>query len=127
MVLSVASAPVALQICQVTCESKATPPPMSHTHVEGHGAHHHMPANDHARHERGGAPQLSPGSVPCDHGTDTTPSLAAAKNSDVSLSLLAILPLHYSIATVDTRDVRSLSERVVANRLAIPRIVPLRV
>jgi hypothetical protein len=128
--LAVVSAPVALEVCQITCESKATqPPPLSHAHDEGHTAHQHMPANDHFGHQHGGAPQLSPVSVPCDHGTDTTPSLVAAKNSDVdvAVSLLAMLPIRNSIATVETRDLGSVRARVSSDRPAIPLMIPLRV
>jgi hypothetical protein len=48
-------------------------------------------ASAHADHasclEHGGALQLSPGSIPCDHGTDASPSLLSAKNSDAFVIL----------------------------------------
>jgi len=42
--LAVVSAPVALEVCQITCESKGVKLSMSHS-ADEHAAHHHVPAN----------------------------------------------------------------------------------
>jgi len=123
--LIVVSAPVALEVCQITCESKAMPPSIGA--ARDHAGHHHM-AEDHAScHEHGGAPQLSRDSVPCDHGTEATPSLVAARNSDAAVSLLAALPLNHSIATVETRGRVSVRQSAWPDRLVLALAIPLRV
>lgn len=123
--LAVVSAPVALDVCQITCESKAMA--LSMRHADSHAGHHHMPADHAACHEHGGAPQLSPSSVPCDHGVEATPSLVAAKSADAAVSLLAVLPLNRSIGFVATRDFLSHRESLWSDRVAVPLVIPLRV
>jgi hypothetical protein len=125
--LVVVSAPVALEVCQLTCESKGMQPSMPHG-AEGHAAHHHMPADHAARHEHSGTPQqLSPVNGLCDHGTESTPSLVAARNSDTAVSLLATVPSVDSIGLVPTRDDISVRESAWSQRLATPLAIPLRV
>jgi hypothetical protein len=125
--LAVVSAPVALEVCQITCESKAMERSVAHD-AEGHAAHHHMPADHASCHEHAaGVDRMSPGNVPCDHGTEATPSSVAAKNSDAAVSMLAVLPLRYSTATVETPDFASARESAPSARLAIPLTIPLRV
>jgi hypothetical protein len=125
--LAVVSAPVALEVCQVTCESKGMQPSMPHGAL-GHVAHHQMPADHAACHEHSGTPQqLSPVNGLCDHGTEATPSLVAARNSDTAVSLLAAAPSIDSIRRVPTRDVISVREAAWSDRLEIPLAIPLRV
>jgi hypothetical protein len=124
--LAVVSAPVALEICQITCESKATQPSMSHA-ADGHAAHHHTPADHASCHEHNGARQLSPVNGLCDHGTETPPSLVAARSSDTGVSLLAAMPSVDSITFVRTRDFVSVRESAWLDRLGIPLAIPLRV
>jgi hypothetical protein len=125
--LVVASAPVALEVCQITCESKGMEASMSHA-AEGHPAHHHMPAGHAACHEHGQASQqLSPLDGPCDHGAEATPSLVAARDFDTAVSLLAALPMIDSISLVPTGDFVSVRQPAWLHRLAIPLAVPLRV
>src|SRR5204863_7654782 len=94
--LAVVSGPVAMAVCQITCESKAVQPSTSRA-GEGH-AHHHMPAGHAACHEHGGAPrQLSPLGGPCEHGAEVAPALVAARNFDTAVALLAALPTVESI------------------------------
>jgi hypothetical protein len=127
LALAVVSAPVALEVCQITCESKGAPHAMSHA-AEGHAAHHYMPAGHAACHKHGEAPQqLSPLDGACDHGGEATPSLVAARNFDPATSLLAALPTFESISIVPIRDVVSAHGSAWSNRLAIPLAVPLRV
>jgi hypothetical protein len=125
--LAVVSAPVALEVCQVTCESKAMQPSMAHG-VEGHAAHHHIPADQAACHEHSGTPhQMSPVNGLCDHDTESTPSLVAGRNSDTAASLLATVPSIDSISLVSTRDSISVRESASSDRLGTPLAIPLRV
>ena len=125
--LAVVSAPVALEVCQITCASKGIQPSMPHA-AEGHAAHHHVPAHHGSCHEqRGTTHQLSPLSGPCDHGADATPSLVAARNSNRGVSLLAAVPPIDSIRLVPTRELISVRESAWSDRLGIPLAVPLRV
>jgi hypothetical protein len=125
--LAVVSAPVLFEVCQITCESKGTQPSTSHA-AEGHGAHHHMPADHAACHEHRGTPQhLSPLNGLCDHATESTPSLVAARNSDTAVSLLATVPSIDSIGLVPTRDGVSARESAWSGRLGTPLAIPLRV
>src|SRR5262245_32513263 len=107
LALVVVSAPVALEVCQIACESKGVHASTSHV-AEAHAAHHHMPADHAACHEHGELPQLlSPLDGPCDHGSESTPSLVAARTFDPAVSLLAALPTIDSISLVPTRDFAS--------------------
>jgi hypothetical protein len=125
--LAVASAPVALEVCQLTCESKGMQPSMPNG-AQGHVAHHHAPADHAACHEHGGTPeQLSPVNGLCDHDTEATPSLVAARNSDAAVSLLAEVPSFDSIRLVPTRNVITVREAPWSTRLEVPLAVPLRV
>ena len=124
--LAVVSAPVALEACQITCESKGMPRTMAHA-AGGHSGHHHMPADHASCHEHGDAPQqLSPVSGLCDHSTEATPSLVA-RNFDTAVSLLATVPSIDSIILAPTRDSVFLRESASADRLVIPLAIPLRV
>ena len=126
LALAVVSAPVALEVCQVTCESKAMPASM--LHAEGHAGHHHTPTDHASCHEHGGAvQQVSPGTIPCDHGTEATPSVVAAKNSDAATSLLSVVTVGYFITTVETRGFVSPRESGWPDRLVVPLALPLRV
>jgi hypothetical protein len=123
--LAVVSAPVALEVCQITCESKGLQPSMSH--ANGHAAHHHTPADHASCHEHGGArQQLSPVSGRCDHVTETTPSLVAARSFYTDVSLSAAAPSIDSITLVRTRDFVS-GREAWSDRLGIPLAIPLRV
>jgi hypothetical protein len=125
--LAVVSAPIALEVCQVRCESKGIDPSTSHA-ADGHAGHRHMPAGHASCHEHGGAvQQVSTGNVPCDHGTDATPSLVAAKNPDAAASLLSVVPVGHVTATVETRGTVSVRESTRSDRLVIPLAIPLRV
>jgi hypothetical protein len=70
---------------------------------------------------------VSPGSIPCEHGTETTPSLVAAKNSDAAVSLMVVVPVSDSVASGDARDFAFGRESAWSDRLAIPLAIPLRV
>ena len=125
--LAVASAPVALEVCHITCESKGLQPSMSHT-ADRHGAHRHTPADHASCHEHSGTrQQLSPVNGLCDHGTETTRSLVAAGSSYTDVSLLAAVPSIDSITPVRTRDFVSVRESAWADRPGIPLAIPLRV
>jgi hypothetical protein len=130
--LAVVSAPVALEVCQITCESKGLQPSMS-LGVAEHAAHHHMPADhmpaDHAAcHEHGRTPhQLSPVNGLCDHSTESTPSLVAAQNTDTAVSLLATVPSIDSLGLVATAGRISVRESAWSQPLARPLAIPLRV
>ena len=122
--LAVVSAPIALEVCQVRCESKGMDPSTSHA-ADGHD---HTLADHPSCHEHSSvAPRLSPGSIPCDHGTDATPSLVAAKNSDAVGSLISVVPVSHFITTVETRAFLSVRESAWPDRLVIPLAIPLRV
>jgi len=123
--LAVVSAPVALEVCQITCESKAIAPSMPH--AESHAGHHHVPEDHASCHEHAGTSQLSPSSVPCGHGVDDTPSLVAAKTADAAVSLLAVLPLNEPIGIVATREFVSECQSAWSDCLAIRLVIPLRV
>jgi len=125
--LAVVSAPIALEVCQVRCESNGMDPSTSHS-ADAHAGHQHMPADHASCHEHGGAvQQVSPGNVPCGHGTDATPSLVAAKNSDAAASLIAVVPVRHFTTTVQTRGSVSVRESAWSDRLVIPLAIPLRV
>ena len=125
--LAVVSAPVALEVCQITCESKGMQPSMAHG-ADGHAAHQHTPADHAACHEHSGTPQhLSPVNGLCDHGTESTRSLVAARNTDIGVSLLATVPSIDSISLVATRDGLSARESAWSGRLGTPLAIPLRV
>jgi hypothetical protein len=125
--LAVVSAPIALEVCQVRCESKGVGPSTSRA-ADAHAGHHHMPADHASCHEHGGAvQQVSPGSVPCDHDTEATPSLAAAKNSDAATSLVSVVAVSYFPTTIETRAFVSPRESAWPDRLVIPLAIPLRV
>ena len=124
--VAVMSAPVALEVCQLTCESKGMQPSMPHG-AQDHVVRHHMPADHAACHEHSGRQQMSPANGLCDHGADATPSLVAARNFDTTVSLLAALPSLDSIRLVPTRDVISVRDASRSDRLEIPLAVPLRV
>lgn len=122
--LAVVSAPVALEVCQMTCNSKAMQPSMSH--ADGQVTHQHMPA-DHAscREHHSTGPQLSATSIPCDHGVQGRPSLVAGKHSEAAVSVPAVVPV-YSFAPVETGGSGSLRDSARADRFAIPLVIPLR-
>jgi hypothetical protein len=123
--LAVISGPVAMEVCQITCESKAAQPSTPRA-GEGH-AHRHMPAGHAACHEHGGAPQqLSPLDGPCDHGAEVAPGLVAARNFDTAVSLLAALTTVDSISFVSTHDFLFVRQPAWLDRLEIPLAVPLR-
>ena len=125
--LAVVSAPIALEVCQIACLAKAMPLSMARA-VDPHAGHHHKPADHASCHEHGGAtPQLSPVSGLCDHGTDATPSLVAARNSDTVVSLLATVPPVDPITLFPARESVSPPESSRAGRLGIPLAIPLRV
>jgi hypothetical protein len=125
--LAVVSVPVALEVCQVTCESKGMPPSMPRA-PEGYAAHHHTPADHAACHEHSGSPeQLFPVNSLCDHGTESTPSFVAARNSDTAVSLLATVPSIHPISLVSTGDRICARESAWSTRLGIPIAIPLRV
>src|SRR4051812_49005843 len=124
--LALVSGPVAMAVCQITCESKAGPPSTSRA-GEGH-AHHHMPAGHAACYEHGGAPQqLSPLDGPCEHDAEVAPALVAARNFDTAVSLLAALPTIDSIRFVPTHDFLFMRQPAWLDRLAIALAAPLRV
>jgi hypothetical protein len=125
--LAVVSGPVALAVCQITCESKAAQPLRSHA-ADGHAAHHHMPTGHAACPEHAETQsQLSPVEGPCDHGAETPPSLVAARNVDTAVSLVATLPTVDSIRFVPTHDFLFVRQPAWLDRLAIPLAAPLRV
>ncbi len=125
--LAVVSAPVALEVCQLTCESKGLQPSMPHG-AQAHVAHGHTPADHAACHEHGGTPhQVSPVDGLCDHSTESTPSLVAARNTDTAVSLLATVPLIDSFGLVATADRISARESAWSQPLARPLAIPLRV
>jgi hypothetical protein len=125
--LAVVSAPVALEVCQIRCDSKRMSPSMLHS-AHANTAHHDMLPGHAGCHEHDGtAQQLSPANGRCDHGTEATPSLAAARNSETSISLLATIPASGSILLVAARAVISVRESVWSVRLEIPLAIPLRV
>jgi hypothetical protein len=124
--LAVVSAPVAQEVCQITCDSKAMQSSMSHP--DGRMTHHHISADDASCHEHHSTgPQLLPTSIPCDHGVQGTPSLVAGKDSDNAVSSPAVVPVSYSFAPVETGDAGSLRDSAWADRFAIPLVIPLRV
>ena len=125
--LAVVSAPVALEVCQITCESKGVQPSMSHA-PDGHAAHHHTPAARASCYEHSGTPQqLSPVNGLCDHGTEARPSLVATGSSDTGVSLLSAVPSIDSITLVRTRNFICVRESAWSDRLGIPLAIPLRV
>ena len=126
--LAVLSAPVALEFCQITCESKGAQPSTSHA-ADSHAAHHHAPADNASCHEHSGSPQhVSPVKGLCDHSGEATPSLvAAARSSDGGVSLVAAVPSIDAITLVRTRDCISVRESASSDRLGIPLAIPLRV
>lgn len=88
--LAVASAPVALEVCRIACESTRHPPLAHATHHPG-------------CHESGTAsPHLSAHAHPCEHGDEpTTPGVAAARHSDNAATLLAVaVPAHDALTVV---------------------------
>jgi len=126
--LAVVSAPVALEVCQITCESKGMQPPMSHS-ADGHAAHHHAPADHASCHEASGAPsqQLSPVNGLCDHGAEATPSLVAPRSPETGVSLMAEVPSIDSITLARTANFISARESAGSGRPGIPLAIPLRV
>ena len=125
--LAIVSAPVALALCQITCESKGVLPSMAHR-ADGHAAHHQAPAKQASCHEVSGArSQLSPVNGWCDHSVDAAPSLVAARHDDTGGSLLAAVPSVDSIALIRQNTFIAAPESARSDRLAIPRAVPLRV
>ena len=125
--LAVVSAPVALEVCQVTCESKGMQPSMPHG-AQDHVAHHHTPADHAACPEHSGTThQLSPVNGLCDHSTETIPSLVAARNTDTAGSLLATVPSIDSFGLVAMTDRISERESAWSQPLARPLAIPLRV
>ena len=125
--LAVVSAPVALEVCHLTCESKGMQPLMPHG-AHDHVAHHHTRADHASCHEANGAPsELSPVNGLCDNGTDATPSLVAARSSETGASLLGAVPSIDSITLVRTHTFISVRESAWPDRLGIPLAVPLRV
>jgi hypothetical protein len=125
--LAVVSAPVALEVCQITCESKGAQPSMPHG-AQDHLAHHHMPADHVACHEHDGIThQLSPVNGLCDHSADSTPSVLAARNTDTGVSLLATVPSIDSFGLVAPADRISVRESGWSQPLARPLAISLRV
>ncbi|HJZ70176.1 MAG TPA: hypothetical protein VKE51_00470 [Vicinamibacterales bacterium] len=105
--LAVVSAPVAAEVCHITCESKG------------------MRA---ACHEHGDTSQeLTPVNDGCDHGADAPPSLVAARNSGTAVSLLATVPPIDSVILAPTRDFVSMRTSASADPRGIPLAIPLRV
>jgi hypothetical protein len=124
--LVVGSAPVALEVCQITCES-GMESSMSHA-AERHAAHQHLPASRAACHEHGEAPQqMCPLDGPCDHGAEATPSLLAARSFDTAVSLVAALPSIDTISLVPRGNFVSVGQAASSDRLEIPLAIPLRV
>jgi hypothetical protein len=125
--LAVASAPVAMEICRITCESNGMQPSLPHA-AEGNSAHHDMPADHSSCHEHGSALQMSPINGLCTHGTGATSSLiASARNSGAAVLLLAAVPSMHAIAPIPTCAVLPVRESPSSNALRTPFAVPLRV
>lgn len=114
LALAVGSAPVALEVCRIACESMQMHPIVAHT-----TAHHS------SCHESGtGAPTASVHAHTCHHGSETTPGIAVARPSDHATPLAAGLPATHTAAFVG-RSARpsegpSLLPALAAVRLAIP-------
>jgi hypothetical protein len=124
--LAVVSSPVALQVCQITCESRATQPLRSDG-AAGHAAQHHMPAGHAACPEHAETQsQLPPVEGPCDHGAETTPNLVAARNFDHAVSLVATLPTIDPISFISTHVSLCARQPTWLDRLEIPLAIPLR-
>ena len=125
--LAVTSAPVALEVCQVACESKGMQPSMPHG-GQDHVALHHAQADHAACHEHGGTPhQVSPVDGLCDHSAESTPRLVAARNTDTAVSLLATVPSIDSFGLVATPDRISVRESAGSQPVTRPLAIPLRV
>jgi len=123
--LAITSAPVALEICQISCESNGLErSSISHV-VDVHAGHHGHPMP--AGHEhRGTQKQLSPASSLCDHDAQASPSLAAARNFNTFASILATAPATDTVERVRTGDLVLVSSSP-SDRLGIPLATPLRV
>jgi hypothetical protein len=106
-------APVALEICQITCESK-----VAHT-SRGHDAHsgagHHLPATNGSSHEPPAVPHLS-GTHSCDHDRiGAGPGLAVSRDSDSG-------PMPVAVRVPGTDDTASVRPAMIvrAAQLAMP-------
>ena len=63
----------------------------------------------------------------CDHGTESVPSLVAAKSSDTPFALIATVPSIDSTGLVPAGDGISVRESAWSDRLGTPLAIPLRV
>jgi len=115
--LAVASAPVVLEVCRITCQTLHVHPSVAHAAT-------HQPSC----HESGTAPPtLSVHAHPCDHdGEATTPGVAAARHSDASL--LAAEVLASDTATLVRTSARPTDgPSRVPDRVEVHLAIPLRI
>ena len=87
--LAVGAAPVALEVCQLSCASYSTHSHVAHT-ADAH-AMHHGAASQPSCHQAGNAAHtLSPGSAPCDHDDGAIASSLVTTRPDT----VAAAPVH---------------------------------
>ena len=116
--LAVASAPVVLEVCRITCQSM-------HVHPSAAQATTQQPSC----HESGAAsPKLSVHAHPCDHeGETTTPGVAAARYSDNNTLPAAAVPASPTAAFARTSARPTDRPSLLPDRVEVRLAIPLRI
>jgi len=124
--LAIAGAPVALEACQIVCESiPAQPAAAQHAHAHGdhhaaasHGAHHGVSTPLH---------HLLRDTTACDHDADAAPSVVTPRNSDGGLILAPPPRAASDVVAAGAAAVVPIRELNLPHSLGIRLASPLRV
>ena len=124
--LVIAAAPVALEACQIACESTSVHPIAAH-HTQAH--HHHATTADESCHELPAAPHyVSPQAPPCDHdGEATVAGVAAARTSDSVLLCAAAVSPVADVVFAPAPAIVPAGQSTLPDRLEIRLASPLRI
>jgi len=124
--LAIAGAPVALEACQIVCESIPAQPAAAE---QAHAHQHHHAAGSHSASHDESAPRhhLLRGATACDHDADAAPSVVTARNADGGLLFAPPLLPGSDVVAADAAAVVSIRELNLPDYLGIRLASRLRV
>ena len=124
--LAISSAPIALEVCQIACESIPAQP-AADQHAHAHGDHHAAGSHSLRHGVPGPSHHLLRDTTACDHDGDAAPSVAAARGSDGGPLLAPPLLPGSDVAAAGAAAVVPIRELNLPDGLGIRLASPLRV